>query len=107
MPWKTLCDKDAGKANICCALFMSVLWLDSAVAYRPVRESESASTRFGKYLRNGKLETLENTGVMILLSSVVEHAAVNRRVVGSNPTGGANERPDFIGLFVFMNHLFS
>ena len=30
---------------------------------------------------------------IILLSSVVEHAAVNRRVVGSSPTGGAIEPP--------------
>ena len=27
-----------------------------------------------------------------LLSSMVEHAAVNRRVVGSSPTGGANPK---------------
>ena len=25
--------------------------------------------------------------------TLVEHAAVNRRVVGSSPTGGANEKP--------------
>jgi hypothetical protein len=28
---------------------------------------------------------------IFLLSSAVEHSAVNRRVVGSNPTGGARE----------------
>gem|GEM_PF-6044734 len=31
-------------------------------------------------------------GFIFLLSSAVEHSAVNRRVVGSNPTGGANKR---------------
>ena len=29
---------------------------------------------------------------IFLLSSAVEHPAVNRRVVGSNPTGGAKKR---------------
>ena len=28
----------------------------------------------------------------VLLSSMVEHAAVNRGVVGSSPTGGAKQR---------------
>ena len=30
------------------------------------------------------------TAILILSSSMVEHPAVNRRVVGSNPTSGAN-----------------
>ena len=29
---------------------------------------------------------------MVNLSTLVEHAAVNRRVVGSSPTGGAKEK---------------
>ena len=33
------------------------------------------------------------TDSMILDSSVVEHSAVNRRVVGSNPTRGAERKP--------------
>ena len=40
-----------------------------------------------------------------LSSSMVEHAAVNRGVVGSSPTWGAKEKPvnaRFAGFFVFL-----
>ena len=40
---------------------------------------------------------------MILDSSMVEHAAVNRGVVGSSPTRGGKEKPvniDVCGLFI-------
>ena len=41
------------------------------------------------------------------LAQSVEHAAVNRRVVGSSPTGGATKEPSFVhrdkrGFFVFL-----
>ena len=40
------------------------------------------------------MPTLPNeSSATFLLSSVVEHAAVNRRVVGSSPTGGAMKKP--------------
>ena len=35
------------------------------------------------------------------LAQSVEHAAVNRRVVGSSPTGGAKKTPYSKGLFVY------
>ena len=39
---------------------------------------------------------------------MVEHAAVNRRVVGSSPTRGAKDKsPKKIGGFVFMNVVLS
>ena len=40
---------------------------------------------------------------LFLYSSAVEHPAVNRRVVGSNPTGGARKRDtqQCISFFVF------
>ena len=39
------------------------------------------------------------------IAQLVEHAAVNRRVVGSSPTWGARTKPverRFYGLFVFL-----
>ena len=40
--------------------------------------------------------------IIILDSSMVEHSAVNRRVVGSSPTRGVNETcRDPAGLFVY------
>ena len=47
--------------------------------------------------------------IMVNLSTLVEHAAVNRRVVGSSPTGGAKKvrRYDTYGLFHFVFYLFS
>ena len=42
---------------------------------------------------------------MILLSSVVEPSAVNRVVVGSNPTGGAREPPKNRGFLLFPGDL--
>ena len=36
------------------------------------------------------VKTLREQGQMLLSSSMAEHSAVNRRVVGSNPTWGAN-----------------
>ena len=43
------------------------------------------------------------------IAQLVEHAAVNRRVVGSSPTGGAKKvrRYDTYGLFHFVAFLFS
>ena len=45
---------------------------------------------------------------IFLGSSTVEHPAVNRRVVGSNPTRGAKTFPALWhfaeGLFVFINY---
>ena len=42
------------------------------------------------------------------IAQLVEHAAVNRRVVGSSPTGGAKKvrRYDTYGLFHFVFYLF-
>ncbi len=38
------------------------------------------------------------------LAQSVEHAAVNRRVVGSSPTGGAKKRTDF--QYAFLNNTY-
>ena len=38
---------------------------------------------------------------IILLSSMVEHAAVNRGVVGSSPTGGAKKAATWRGGFLY------
>ena len=40
--------------------------------------------------RSAAQETGEMRSTLLLGSSTVEHSAVNRRVVGSNPTRGAN-----------------
>ena len=40
---------------------------------------------------------------MILDSSMVEHSAVNRRVVGSSPTRGVNELSRQVGAAAFFS----
>ena len=43
----------------------------------------------------------ESEPEIFLLSSMVEHAAVNRGVVGSSPTGGAKKAATWRGGFLF------
>ena len=46
--------------------------------------------------------------IKFLGSSMAEHAAVNRRVVGSSPTRGAQiKKRSFRPLFLFKNHAYS
>ena len=43
--------------------------------------------------------------IIFLVSSAVEHPAVNRRVVGSNPTRGATKKRGFYLRFLFYSYV--
>ena len=52
------------------------------------------------WTRSGRISSCR---IIFLVSSAVEHSAVNRRVVGSNPTRGAKKNPRFyLGFFVLL-----
>lgn len=73
---------------------------------------QAAKTKASHALNVGSIParvTMSSTYVELKYSSLaqlVEHAAVNRRVVGSSPTGGAKAYSLFCKLFCFVSRFF-